>query len=208
MSQTTALPPDEFSTWRMLCRKYKAEDADIYYENIRYNSTRLLDRYPELVQQAKEDDVQSAFNEQRINAWDEGESFCYSIWEKSSGQYAGEIAFTNFDRQIPKAEITCFLTKEFEGRGVMSEVFKPIIKIAFETLKLNKLCIRMRPHNNRSTQLAIRAGFVKEGIIRNDFLKWNDKLCDLCYYGITSQDYFKAQSLMHDFAQAWSRKFS
>jgi RimJ/RimL family protein N-acetyltransferase len=203
MSKKPVLPPTQFSTWRMECRKYEQADANKFYQIIRENRTRLIDRFPELVQQTDEDDVQSVFNGERITSWEEGKSFSYSIWDKKTQQYAGEITLTNFDWQIPRGEITCFLTKEFEGKGMMSEVFKPIIKIAFEELKLNKLCIRMRPHNNRSSQLARRAGFMKEGIIRNDFVKWNDTLCDLCYYGITSQDYFKAQSLMsHQYAPA------
>ncbi|MTI29881.1 N-acetyltransferase [Cytophagales bacterium RKSG123] len=67
---------------------------------------------------------------------------------------------------------------------------------------MNKLYIRMRPHNHRSSQMALKAGFIKEGIMRNDFVKWNKQLTDMTYYGMTSEDYLERQQLLFHYSQA------
>lgn len=63
-------------------------------------------------------------------------------------------------------EIGYFVAEEFWGKGIATEAVKLMEKIAFKELKLKRVEILMKTENKASEKVAIKNGYVKEGIKR------------------------------------------
>jgi RimJ/RimL family protein N-acetyltransferase len=112
------------------------------------------------------------------------------MWDANCRHYIGQISAKNIDWEIPRAELSYYISEEYEGRGIVKEALLLISKFCFEHLHTQKLRIRTTPANYRSSKLAESCGFRKEGIIRNDFMKPDKTLSDVVYYGMTAEDFY------------------
>ena len=81
------------------------------------------------------------------------------------------------------------LDQGFEGRGLMSEALGLLLKACFDSLGLNRVFLRAIVGNDRSSKLAERFGFIKEGTLREDFLTLDGKRVDLDYFGMLSSEF-------------------
>ena len=97
------------------------------------------------------------------------------------------------DWELSRAEIAYLLDQEFEGRGLMSEALDLILAVCFDSLGLNKVFLRTIVGNDRSSKLAERFGFIKEGILREEFLTLDKKRVDLNYFGMLSSEFNHAR---------------
>ena len=57
-------------------------------------------------------------------------------------------------------------SKEFRGKGIMSEAVQLLTDYLFKTLLINRLAIHMHVNNIASEKVAINCGFKKEGVAR------------------------------------------
>lgn len=185
---------ESLQTSRLLLKRYQEGDGRIVYNLIVANKSRLEDHFPRTIAQITDENKAELYVRSRIADWYAQRGYFFGIWEMSSQTYIGQISVKNIDWEIPRAEIGYYISKEYEGKGLMTEVLKQIIKFSFEQLKVKKLFLRTTPSNARSSKLAENCGFVKEGWLRKDFLKSDKTLVDIIYYGITLQD-FQAMKL-------------
>lgn len=185
---------ESLQTSRLLLKRYQEGDGRIVYNLIVANKSRLEDHFPRTIAQITDENKSELYVRSRIADWYAQRGYFFGIWEMSSQTYIGQISVKNIDWEIPRAEIGYYISKEYEGKGLMTEVLKQIIKFSFEQLKVKKLFLRTTPSNARSSKLAENCGFVKEGWLRKDFLKSDKTLVDIIYYGITLQD-FQAMKL-------------
>jgi len=72
------------------------------------------------------------------------------------------------DSVARKAEMAIVLMKEHQGRGCALESVKLLLKYAFENLNLNRVSLKVAEKNERAVKLYERAGFRREGILRQD----------------------------------------
>ncbi|MDF2923011.1 MAG: acetyltransferase [Paenibacillaceae bacterium] len=87
---------------------------------------------------------------------------------KKTGQLVGASGLHRIDWQSRKFEIGYWLRTAFEKQGYMTEAVHAITNYAIEELQANRIEIRCDSRNSRSAQLARRAGFTLEGMLRND----------------------------------------
>ena len=64
------------------------------------------------------------------------------------------------------AEIGYWLSKDYNGRGIMTRAVKALESFGFETFNLNRIGITADSENLKSCAVAERAGYVKEGVLR------------------------------------------
>lgn len=95
----------------------------------------------------------------------------------------GVIGFVSFDWQARKTEIGYWISKEEEGRGIVTQAAKRLIAHAFKDLGLNRIEIRCSTRNLRSAAIPERLGFKKEGVLREAELR-NGVLHDFSLYGL------------------------
>jgi len=90
---------------------------------------------------------------------------------------------------LSRAEIAYLLDREHEGRGLMSEALGLVLKACFGPLGLNKVFLRTIVGNDRSSKLAERFGFTREGVLREEFLTLDRRRVDLNYFGMLSSEF-------------------
>jgi RimJ/RimL family protein N-acetyltransferase len=179
----------QLETERTVVKKYNEGDGLAFFELIQENKTRLVDSFPLTLANTSDETTTELYIQTKIAEWYEQKSFSFGIWTKEESQYIGHVSIKNIDWVIPKAELAYLITRDFEGKGLMSEVLTAIIKFCFEELMMNRLFLRVITKNDKSFRLAEKCGFKKEGNLRNDHRTYNGDLVDLFIYGLTSEDY-------------------
>lgn len=103
--------------------------------------------------------------------WQEKTGFPYLIHDKLTDKYLGCIDFMNVSDTNKSGEIGYWIRKSAEGKGYMSEALKVLEKEAFR-VGINRIYIGNDTRNIRSANVAERAGYHLEGILRQN--RWDD----------------------------------
>ena len=111
--------------------------------------------------------------------------------ETLQGEHIGNVGLEDINLHDRKAELGIFIgEKRLWGIGYGTEAVKLALKLAFEGMNLNRVYLRTFISNERASKCYEKAGFVKEGILRQDIFK-NGKYVDTLAYSILAEDYFK-----------------
>jgi len=80
----------------------------------------------------------------------------------------GSVYIRDIDNVHKNGEFGIFIgEKDFIGKGLSFFATKEIVKIAFEKLKLHRVYLRVFPDNIPAIKTYEKAGFVKEGILKD-----------------------------------------
>jgi len=164
----------------------KEEDYLQFYELLNSNRSRLRTYFPTTIK-----DVETIEDSKRhLRSSDEkrGRKEKYLLGIYTQDQLVGYINIKNIDWGILKCELGYFIDKEYEGKGVMTNQIRQAIKYCFDELKLLKIFLRIGKENIGSQTVALKTGFKKEGVLRNEFRLQNGELIDVEYYGILSEN--------------------
>jgi ribosomal-protein-serine acetyltransferase len=82
------------------------------------------------------------------------------------GVLAGVVGFVPIDRVNRIGEIGYWLAEHAQGRGVMTQCCRFVIRYGFLTLDLNRIQIAAGTENYESRAIPERLGFTFEGILR------------------------------------------
>lgn len=100
-----------------------------------------------------------------------------------NGKIAGTIGFNEIHKANKIGTVGYWLGENFQGKGIMSKVFKALIDYGFNDLKLNRIEVRVAEENKKSRALPERFGFKEEGKIRQ--AEWlYDHYVDHVIYGL------------------------
>jgi len=103
------------------------------------------------------------------------------------GSLAGIIGFVKIDWKSKNAEIGYWISKEFQGKGLITRATQTLILHAFDELNLNRIEIHCAKTNRRSRAVPERLGFKKEGTLRKS--EWrHDRFHDMVIYGLLADD--------------------
>ncbi|MDQ3292397.1 MAG: GNAT family N-acetyltransferase, partial [Bacteroidota bacterium] len=182
--------PPELRTERLQLRRYQETDAPDFLNLLLTNQSRLSLAFPGRVEMNQKLENAEYFVRQMRADWQYKKVFEFGIWLLETQKYIGDIALKNLERRVPKAEIGYYLDATAEGKGLASEALRAITKFGFETVGVNKIFIKMPVQNERSYRLAERCGYIREGLLRQDFRSdKNTGLVDVYYYGMTRNDF-------------------
>lgn len=109
--------------------------------------------------------------------------FSYLIVDLNNGAFAGFLDLKNIDWSIPKAELGCYMDKDYAGKGVATKAFQVFCEHCFNTFGFHKLFLRTHESNQAARRIAESSGFEQEGILRWDYKTTSGELIDLIYYG-------------------------
>ncbi|HUB27599.1 MAG TPA: GNAT family protein, partial [Tepidisphaeraceae bacterium] len=79
-------------------------------------------------------------------------------------------------------EIGYWIRTSLAGGGYASEAVAALTRLAFDSFKAARVEIQTDELNTRSRRVAERAGFVLEGILRNQYHHRNGELRNACVY--------------------------
>lgn len=160
------------------------EDATDYFALIDSNRERISTYFPFTSNANTDLESTKRYLSERIAFAEKNLVTILIIKDDFTKNIAGAIIFKDVDWTIPKCELGFFMDQQFEGNGLMTKSLLLVIDFCFREAKLNKLFLRISPENLSSIRVAEKTGFMKEGIIRNDFKTGDGKLKDLIYFGL------------------------
>jgi [ribosomal protein S5]-alanine N-acetyltransferase len=99
-------------------------------------------------------------------------------------RHVGNLVFDRIDDYLSNARLSIYIgERDARGTGVGSQALRLGLAEAFERLSLHKVWLTVHVHNTRAIQTYLRAGFVMEGIVRDDF-RLNGQLVSAFYMGM------------------------
>ena len=184
----------EFTSERLLLRRYQPDDIPMYYRMLCSNAEHLYEFLPSfLIDVESEADIQAWFDRQSTE-WSARTLFIFGAWDKVTGVYVGESYLANPDWDVPRIELGYCLVKEFTGKGYATESASAVIRYAFEHLKVLRIDLRCAADNTASIQVAKRCGFTQEGCFRQQHRKKDGTLVDMLWYGLLLSEW---QNMRH-----------
>jgi len=82
--------------------------------------------------------------------------------------------------------------EECRGKGYGTEATQLMLSYAFETLNLNRVELGVYDFNKQAIHVYEKAGFIREGIKRQDKFV-NGRYADALIYGILASEYFSGK---------------
>jgi RimJ/RimL family protein N-acetyltransferase len=176
--------PTEFSSDRLLLRRYRPADVPMYYQMLRTNWDHLSEFLPpELMSVQSEQDVEAVFLQHQTD-WDLRNLFIFGVWEKATGAYVGESYLANADWRVSRIEVGYFIVQASTGKGFATEAALATVQFAFEQLKISRVELQCTADNEASMRVAEHCGFVQEGRFRQRQRKKSGAVVDVLWYGL------------------------
>jgi ribosomal-protein-serine acetyltransferase len=145
-----------------ILRRYTIDDLDAIYAAVDANRDRL-DPWMPWTERTRSVDDQRVWLESVLA--DEKNTAGLGIFV--SGAFAGGVGLHPGEHGIA-AEIGYWITREYEGRGLMTKAVVALLGLAFDEMRLHRVYIRAAPENRRSRAIPERLGFVEEAVLREE----------------------------------------
>ena len=104
------------------------------------------------------------------------------------GELAGVIELHEIDWSNQVTSIGYWLSASFQGKGLMTEACRTLVRYAFKELNLNRVEIRCATENKKSRAIPERLGFQQEGTMRQVLWLYNHYV-DSVVYGILASEW-------------------
>ena len=179
MLQLNFAPFPSIETKRVVLRQLRREDIPQLYA-LRSNSQVMqhIAREPLKSMEAAET------NFKRITTGiDNNEWILWGIVPKDEHKVVGTACLWNIAIEHYRAEVGYDLLPMYQGRGLMKEVLKEVLRYAFEEIKLHSIEAQVNPENESSRKLIAGLGFVQEAHLRENYY-YNGQFRDTVIYSM------------------------
>lgn len=172
-------------TERLILRKLRLEDAKDLFE---YASDKEVTKYVTWEpHKSIEDSVNLIkFTHER---YEKREGIIWGIVCKENKKVIGTCDISPVTKHF-RAEIAYALSRDYWGKGIMTEAVKEAIKFGFEKMNLNRIQAMCIPENIGSYRVMEKVGMKYEGLIR-EYMYIKGKFQDLKLYSILRREYFE-----------------
>jgi ribosomal-protein-serine acetyltransferase len=126
------------------------------------------------------------FIQQSLNQLHTQEGLALGIFLNDS--LIGGIGMHHWDQLAKTAQVGYWISREYEGKGIINRCLVKFIDFLFKKIGLNKIEIHFVPSNTRSAKVASRLGFKVEGIIRQSVVR-NGMPEDLVITGLLKSEW-------------------
>lgn len=159
MSPINLTPFPKLNTTRLLLRQLQLGDAsEIFLLRSDDSVNAFIGR-----QKATSIDDATAFINNIFTIQNNGEGLMWAIMLRDDPKLLGTISIRNIVKEKAEAEIGFELLPRYQGKGIMLEALKAVIKFCFKTLQLKTIVAESRADNLRSVRLLEKCGFTKTG---------------------------------------------
>lgn len=90
------------------------------------------------------------------------------VYERETGALLGNVEIDNVDLRRGQAELGYWVRSDCARRGIATEAARPMLRYAFETLRLHKVRADVAVGNHGSARVLEKLGFQREGTLRED----------------------------------------
>ena len=123
-----------------------------------------------------------------INSKLESGACNYSIVERKSGKFVGNVGFENVSGS--SAELGICITSIFQDKHYGTEAIKKIIEYGFNELGFDEIYLRVFSHNARAIHCYKKIGFIEYDVIK-DVKKSNGAHVDEILMKVKKMNYFE-----------------
>ena len=149
-------------TERLILRKMVLNDAEAVFA---YASNSEVSRYT-LWETHRSIEDSRAFLEFATQKYENGGEPDWGIVYRGNGCLVGACGLVNWEAEHARAEVGFVLSREYWGRGLMSEAVRAILRFGFKRMNLNRIEARCIAENAASARVMEKAGMVYEGTLR------------------------------------------
>lgn len=171
-------------TKRLILRNFKYEDITDY---LNFFKDEALQKYLGGILIPKDyDDAKRWVDNMNGRCFKGKLVITWGIESKVDHQVIGRLDLGGFVRKS-MAEISCYLAKEYWGKGFMAEANNAVLKYGFLELGLHRIQAAILPENERSRKLIHKLGFKQEGLLRK--YAYGKEFSDVVMYSILKEEY-------------------
>lgn len=181
--------PDQLAAQRVQLRRYQSSNAAGVLQLIERNRERLRRNFPELANGVKTVEAASGYVAASDRQWAEGLAFVYGIWLPSELHPIGQLRIKNMVWNVPAAELSYFVDRQWLRKGVATEAVRAVLREAFAERGFKRIYVRIIGANEESLALARRLQLRHEGVHRNSFRCGLGELHDVHLFAMTDLDY-------------------
>jgi RimJ/RimL family protein N-acetyltransferase len=182
--------PAGFETERLHVRGYQAGDGRWYYPMGLRNRDHLA-RYEAdnpARTLATEDDAEALMRSFAAD-WQARGSFFLGAFEKVTRSFVGQIYIGPMDWALPEFAVGYFADEAHTGQGYITEAVRGALGFIFQHLQAQRVRLECDDTNVRSFQVAERAGFIREGHLRQNKRHPDGTLSGTLLYGLLRSEY-------------------
>ncbi len=114
-----------------------------------------------------------------------------AIVDIESGLVVGEAVFNEYEEETGNVNFRILIGRAGRNKGLGSEAVSLFIMYGMTELQLHKIGLEVYSFNPRAERVYQKAGFVLEGVKREDFM-YNGEYIDTKIYGMLRADYLAA----------------
>ena len=182
--------PDGFETERLRVRGYQAGDGCWYYPMGLRNRAHLA-RYESdnPVRTLSTENDAEALMRMFAADWQARANFFLGAFEKAGGEFVGQIYIGPVNWALPEFAVGYFADEAHTGRGYITEAVRGALGFIFKHLQAQRVRLECDDTNGPSLRVAERAGFMREGHIRQNKLHADGTLSGTFLYGLLRSEY-------------------
>lgn len=110
------------------------------------------------------------------------EELALLLFTRDSGEFVGAAGLHQIDWSLRQFEVGYWLRSSATGQGLASEATRALADFTLQHLRATRVWLAMDSRNLRSAAVAERAGFLREGTLRNERLDTQGHLRDTTIY--------------------------
>ena len=173
-------------TDRTILRNFRKDDAKDMFNN--WASDENVTRY--LTWSAhKELKVTQNLMSIWVSKYSNMDYYQWAIFLKEAKQVIGSISLMNVDSYNENCEIGYCMGRRWWNKGIMTEVFKEVIKFGFNEVGFERISARHDVPNTASGSVMEKCGLSYEGTMRKILRNSNGNLVDCRCYSILKEEY-------------------
>lgn len=172
----------ELESERLILRSWTLEDLDDFYEYAKNDNVGPNAGWkPHESKEESEKILKSFIKNNEV----------WAIEYKENKKVIGSIGLHKDEMRMGiKAKMLGYvLSKDYWGKGLMTEAAKEVIKYGFEEEELDLISVRHFRFNDRSKRVIEKCGFKYEGTLRKGRKLFNDEVVDLVLYSMLKEEY-------------------
>ena len=114
--------------------------------------------------------------------YETGEKVTWAITRRRDKALLGAVGLT-IERELNKAELGYWVGLSYWTQGFATEAAEAVVRYGFAVLQLNRIAARHLVRNPASGRVMQKIGMRREGVARQDTLKWG-QYEDVVWYAI------------------------
>jgi RimJ/RimL family protein N-acetyltransferase len=176
------IDPVELTAGPLLLRPWREDDVDAYVAAVQDPTMRLWNGpYPESREEL-------AAIVARRRDWSSGEHASWAVVDAGTGELLGSVSLHRIDRSQADAEVGYWTAAAARGRGVAGAAVEAACRWGFTALALHRVQLYHAVENTASQRVAEKAGFTREGRLRQSHRYGDGRHHDELLWGRLADD--------------------